>query len=74
MNTKSDPIESVYMTRHQQGLEWAEMEQIYLGEIPWSIAVKIARSQEVETRLCTSKGYGNQGYYFYPEKRTENVS
>jgi len=39
----------------------------YLGFIEWSEAVKIAKRQSNEVRLCTSSGYNNQGHYIQPE-------
>lgn len=56
-----------YMTIHKSG-DWSDNKQIYLGVIEWSTAVQIAKSQGGATRLCNSKGYNNQGYYFQPSK------
>lgn len=60
--------ENIYMTIKVIGLAWSEIPQTYLGYMEWSSAVKIAKQQSNEVRLCTSSGYNNQGHYIQPDK------
>ncbi len=61
-NTK-DKVEKTWLTIAKKGESWDELPQIYLGEIAWETAVKIAKSQSNATRLCNSEGYNNEGHY-----------
>jgi hypothetical protein len=60
-------LENVYMTIRQKGhVGWAHLPQFYLGYMDWNAAIKLARIQSYEVRLCTSFGYDNQGHYISP--------
>lgn len=55
--------ETTYMTVKIKSQTWDETSQIYLGKITWSNAIRIAKQQDNEVRLCHSLGYNNQGHY-----------
>lgn len=58
--------EATYMTTKVNGYSWDQLPQTYLGMLIWSDAVKIAKQQNSETRLCNTAGYNNQGHYIRP--------
>lgn len=60
--------EAIYMTVKVPCQAWDKTPQVYLGKMVWSEAVKIAKQQTNEVRLCTYSGYGTQGHYIQPDK------
>lgn len=72
--TLKEERKEVYMSIMGEPMTpWDKCEQIFLGVIYWSDAVKTAKAQSKATRLSNSKGCNNQGYYFVPDnpKRTK---
>lgn len=69
MKTENKPT---YMTVKVISINWSEIPQTYLGNIAWGEAVKIAKAQGNEVRLCHSSGYDNQGHYIQPDKYYTN--
>jgi len=61
---KTEQLQPIYMTVKVNGQSWDKTPQTYLGLIKWSDAVKIAKQQNNEVRLCIGAGYGNNGSYF----------
>lgn len=56
------------MTVKVPSQQWDKTPQTYLGLMFWGDAVKIAKQQSNEVRLCIGPGYGNQGHYIQPDK------
>jgi hypothetical protein len=67
-DTPAGKTDHVYMTVREHGAAWDETKQTYLGVITWDAALKIARAQSNEVRLCHSQGYSNQGHYIQPQR------
>lgn len=64
--------EHTYMTVKVPCQAWDKTPQTYLGLMEWGEAVKIAKQQSQEVRLCIGSGYNNQGHYIQPDKYYAN--
>ena len=71
--TEIKPVETIYYYSIQRNVVWFLNDQYEMRNMDWETACAcckaICQQMKTQVRLCKTKGYNNQGYYFHPQDK-----